>query len=54
MSMIGYVQISADIGERVIEYADLLHAHFEDPCRIRNGAQGLAEKQSQLARRWVQ
>jgi L-fuconate dehydratase len=38
MSMIDYVQISADIGDRVIEYVDHLHEHFEDPCRIQNGA----------------
>jgi L-fuconate dehydratase len=38
MSMIDYVQISADIGERVIEYVDHLHEHFEDPCEVRDGA----------------
>jgi L-fuconate dehydratase len=38
MSMIDYVQISADIGERVIEYIDHLHEHFEDPCKMSNGA----------------
>jgi len=38
MSMIDYVQISADIGERVIEYVDHLHEHFEDPCDMSNGA----------------
>ena len=38
MSMIDYVQISAEIGERVIEYVDHLHEHFEDPCEIINGA----------------
>ena len=38
LSMIDYVQISADIGERVIEYVDHLHEHFEDPCDMRNGA----------------
>ncbi len=38
MSMIDYVQISADIGERVIEYVDHLHEHFDDPCVINNGA----------------
>jgi len=38
MSMIDYVQISGDIGERVIEYVDHLHEHFEDPCEISNGA----------------
>lgn len=38
MSMIDYIQISADIGERVIEYVDHLHEHFEDPCEMSNGA----------------
>ena len=37
LSMIDYVQISADIGDRVIEYVDHLHEHFEDPCRVHNG-----------------
>jgi L-fuconate dehydratase len=38
ISMIDYIMISAEIGERVIEYVDHLHEHFEDPCRIRDGA----------------
>lgn len=38
LSMIDYVMISAEIGERVIEFADHLHEHFEDPCVLRNGA----------------
>lgn len=38
LSMIDYVQLSADIGERVIEYVDHLHEHFEDPCRVEDGA----------------
>ena len=38
LSMIDYVQISAEIGERVIEYADHLHEHFETPIEIKNGA----------------
>jgi len=37
LSMIDYVQISADIGDRVIEYVDHLHEHFTDPCRVENG-----------------
>ena len=37
LSMIDYVQISADVGDRVIEYIDHLHEHFEDPCRVHNG-----------------
>ena len=38
ISMIDYVQISADIGERVIEFVDHLHEHFEVPCAVVNGA----------------
>ena len=38
LSMIDFVQISADIGERVLEYADHLHEHFINPCYLENGA----------------
>lgn len=38
MSMIDYVMISGEIGERVIEYVDHLHEHFVDPCIVRDGA----------------
>ena len=38
LSMIDYVQISADLTDRVIEFVDHLHEHFEDPCEIKNGA----------------
>ena len=38
LSMIDYVQISADLTDRVVEFVDHLHEHFEDPCRIENGA----------------
>ena len=38
LSMIDYVMISGEIGERVIEYVDQLHEHFENPCVMRNGA----------------
>ena len=38
MSIIDYLMISGDIGERVIEYVDHLHEHFEDPCIVRDGA----------------
>lgn len=38
MSMIDYVMISGEIGERLIEHVDHLHEHFVDPCRIRDGA----------------
>lgn len=38
LSMIDYVCISADIGERVIEYVDHLHEHFTDPCEIKHGS----------------
>jgi len=38
LSMIDYVQISADLTDRVVEFVDHLHEHFEDPCEIVNGA----------------
>jgi L-fuconate dehydratase len=38
MSMIDYVMISGEIGERVIEYVDHLHEHFTEPCVVRGGA----------------
>ena len=38
LSMIDYVCISGEIGDRVIEYVDHLHEHFEDPCVVENGA----------------
>ncbi len=38
LSMIDYVMISGEIGERVIEYVDHLHEHFEDPCVVKDGA----------------
>ena len=38
LAMIDFVQVSAEIGDRVVEYVDHLHEHFEDPCRVENGA----------------
>lgn len=38
LSMIDYVQISTDLTDRVVEFVDHLHEHFEDPCIIKNGA----------------
>lgn len=38
MSMIDYVMISGEIGERIIEYVDHLHEHFEDPVIMIDGA----------------
>lgn len=38
MSMIDYIMISGEIGERVIEYVDHLHEHFVEPCIVRDGA----------------
>ena len=37
LSMIDYTRISAEIGDRVLEYADHLHEHFEDPVIISDG-----------------
>ena len=38
ISMIDYAQVSAEIGDRVIEFVDHLHEHFEAPCEVLNGA----------------
>ncbi|MEH6605129.1 MAG: L-fuconate dehydratase [Pseudomonadales bacterium] len=38
LSMIDYVRISADLTDRVVEFVDHLHEHFEDPCIIEGGA----------------
>jgi L-fuconate dehydratase len=38
ISMIDYIMISGEIGERVIEYVDHLHEHFVDPCVVVGGA----------------
>lgn len=38
LSMIDYVRISADLTDRVVEFVDHLHEHFEDPCVIKDGA----------------
>jgi L-fuconate dehydratase len=37
LQMIDYIAISGSMQERVIEYVDHLHEHFEDPCVIREG-----------------
>jgi len=38
LSMIDYVRISGDLSDRMVEFVDHLHEHFEDPCRIEKGA----------------
>ena len=38
LSMIDYVMISGNLENRIIEYVNHLHEHFEDPVVIRNGA----------------
>jgi L-fuconate dehydratase len=38
LSMIDYVCIAGDMTNRVAEYVEQLHEHFEDPCRIHAGA----------------
>lgn len=37
LAMIDYVRIAGELGDRVIEYVDHLHEHFEDPCVVENG-----------------
>jgi L-fuconate dehydratase len=37
LSIIDYVCISGSLDDRLLEYVDHLHEHFEDPVRIRRG-----------------
>lgn len=37
LSMFDYVCVSGSMEDRVIEFVDHLHEHFQDPVRIRNG-----------------
>lgn len=37
LSIFDYVAVSADLTDRVLEYVDHLHEHFETPVRIRAG-----------------
>jgi L-fuconate dehydratase len=37
LSLIDYVVLGGDLGDRVIEYVDELHEHFVEPCRISGG-----------------
>ena len=38
LQMIDYILISADKTDRIVEYVDHLHEHFQDPVIIKNGA----------------
>ena len=38
LSMIDYIAISGSMENRIIEYVDHLHEHFQDPVIIKNGA----------------
>ncbi len=44
LSIIDYLCISGSLEDRVIEFVDHLHEHFEDPCVITNGAYQLPNK----------
>ena len=37
LSLIDYIALGGDLGDRVIEYVDELHEHFVEPCEIRGG-----------------
>jgi L-fuconate dehydratase len=37
LSLIDYIVLGGDLGDRVIEYVDELHEHFVAPCEIRGG-----------------
>jgi L-fuconate dehydratase len=36
ISIFDYLRVSASLEDRVTEYVDHLHEHFEDPCVIRD------------------
>ena len=38
LSMIDYISISGTLDNRIIEYVDHLHEHFQDPVVVKNGA----------------
>lgn len=38
ISMIDYASISGTLEDRMVEFVDHLHEHFEDPCKVVNGA----------------
>ena len=38
LSILDYISISGSLEDRIIEYVDHLHEHFEDPVVIKNGA----------------
>ncbi|MDT0685414.1 L-fuconate dehydratase [Autumnicola psychrophila] len=38
LAMIDFIAISGKLDDRIIEYVDHLHEHFEDPVMIKNGA----------------
>jgi L-fuconate dehydratase len=37
LSFFDYVSVSGSMEDRVIEYVDHLHEHFEDPVRVEEG-----------------
>jgi L-fuconate dehydratase len=37
LSMFDFIAVSGRMDDRVTEFVDHLHEHFEDPCRIRRG-----------------
>ena len=37
LSIFDYVCVSASLNDRVLEYVDHLHDHFETPVRMKNG-----------------
>lgn len=37
LQMWDYISVSASMENRIVEYVDHLHEHFEDPCVVKNG-----------------
>jgi L-fuconate dehydratase len=44
LSVFDYVSVSGSLDNRITEYVDHLHEHFEDPCIVQNGAYQLPNK----------
>jgi L-fuconate dehydratase len=37
LSLFDYIYVSASLEDRIVEYVDHLHEHFEEPVVVRNG-----------------
>jgi L-fuconate dehydratase len=44
LSLFDYIAVTASLGDRILEYVDHLHEHFENPVVIRNGRYMVPDK----------